>query len=62
VSEDDLEEEAHENRARQSRGLTVCALRGAVGAIARIIDSKCDMHKLRSQICVDETCILSYQT
>ena len=62
MSEDDLEEEAHENRARQSRGLTVCALRGAVGAITRIIDSKRDMHEVRSEICADETCILNYCT
>jgi len=38
------------------------ALRGAVDAIARKMDSKCDMHKVRSGVCADETCILSYCT
>ena len=40
----------------------VYALRGAVDAIARKMDSKCDMHKVRSENCADETYILNYCT
>jgi hypothetical protein len=40
----------------------VYALRGAVDAIAREMDSKCGMHKVRSENCADETYILNYCT
>jgi hypothetical protein len=38
------------------------ALHGAVDAVARKMDSKCDMRKVRSENCADETCILHYCT
>jgi hypothetical protein len=46
--------------AMMYNGACVCALRGAVGAIARKMDSNSDVCKIRSQNCADETYILSY--